>query len=359
MAELKYHVASDLFPMMSGEEYKALKEDIAEHGLLEPIWVYENQIVDGRNRYRACLELGIEPEVREWSGDGSLTEFVISMNLKRRHLTNSQKAMIAVDVEKLLAKEARERQSTHKKGDVYLSQKIEQGKSAEQAAQLVGTNRQYVSDAKKLVERAPDLAENVKNGEMSMTEARREFNKRGMQQEVPIITGKYRIFYADPPWQYGNAGQDEYGHAERHYPTMSIKELCEMGEQIQGVSENDSVLFLWVTSPMLEVAFEVIRAWGFKYKTSFVWDKIKHNFGHYNSVRHELLLVCTRGSCTPDLDKKFDSVVSIERNDEHSEKPEEFRAIIDTLYTHGERIELFSRNNGVKDWKVWGNQTPN
>jgi hypothetical protein len=77
--------------------------------------------------------------------------------------------------------------------------------------------------------------------------------------------------------------------------------------------ENDAVLFLWVTSPILAEAFQIVTAWGFEYKASFVWDKIKHNMGHYNSVRHELLLICTRGSCQPDKQQLFDSVQSIER----------------------------------------------
>jgi hypothetical protein len=65
----------------------------------------------------------------------------------------------------------------------------------------------------------------------------------------------------------------------------------------------------------------VIEAWGFTYKTSFVWDKVRHNYGHYNSVRHELLLVCTRGSCTPDEPTPMpDSVVVEERSDVHSER---------------------------------------
>ena len=74
--------------------------------------------------------------------------------------------------------------------------------------------------------------------------------------------------------------------------------------------------------------------------------------GHYNSVRHELLLVCTRGSCLPDVAKLFDSVQSIERT-AHSAKPEEFRQIIDTVYPYGERIELFARRH-VAGWAAWG-----
>jgi N6-adenosine-specific RNA methylase IME4 len=109
-----------------------------------------------------------------------------------------------------------------------------------------------------------------------------------------------------------------------------------------------------VTSPILEESFQVIRAWGFKYKASFVWDKVHHNMGHYNSVRHEFLLVCVRGSCQPDVRKLFDSVQSIERT-EHSKKPAEFYGIIETIYTNGDRLEMFARNPR-EGWKGYGHQ---
>ena len=179
------------------------------------------------------------------------------------------------------------------------------------------------------------------------------------QSAPPLPNGKYRIFYADPPWSYGNSGvigpTDNYGHVHRHYPSMSIAELCAMGPAVRDMAEDDAVLFMWVTSPLLEECFEVIRAWGFKYKTSFVWDKVRHNFGHYNSVRHELLLVCTRGSCTPDNPRLYDSVQTIERSDTHSEKPGEFRDMIGELYEYGGRIELFARVN-TDGWEAWGNE---
>lgn len=179
------------------------------------------------------------------------------------------------------------------------------------------------------------------------------------QDAPPLPTGKYRVFYADPPWSYGNSGvigpNDNYGHVQRHYPSMSIAELCAMGPAVRDMAEDNAVLFMWVTSPLLEACFEVVRAWGFKYKTSFVWDKVRHNFGHYNSVRHELLLVCTRGSCTPDSPKLYDSVQTIERSEVHSQKPDEFRDIIEDLYKYGARIELFARN-AANGWEVWGNE---
>ena len=179
--------------------------------------------------------------------------------------------------------------------------------------------------------------------------------RRAPVVEPPPLTGKYRVIYADPPWKYndnGVIGNDNYGRAERHYPTLSIAQLCEL--PVKELAESNAVLFLWVTSPLLEESFKVIREWGFIYKTSFVWDKVKHNYGHYNSVRHEFLLVCTRGSCTPDVTKLFDSVQSVEKSAKHSEKPENFRHIIDTLYPAGDRIELFARRSHAK-WDAWGN----
>lgn len=161
---------------------------------------------------------------------------------------------------------------------------------------------------------------------------------------------KYRVIYADPPWSYNDKQNVEVlGGAEKHYLTMPLDDICKLPIP----AEDNSVLFIWVTSPMLEDSFKVINAWGFKYKTSFVWDKVAHNMGHYNSVRHEFLLICTRGSCTPDVAKLFDSVVSIERT-EHSRKPREFRDMIDTLYPIGNRLEMFARE-APEGWDVWGN----
>ena len=169
----------------------------------------------------------------------------------------------------------------------------------------------------------------------------------------PIIPDNvYRIIYADPPWAYNDKQNTEkLGGAKKHYPTMSIKELCDM--ELPKIEDN-AVLFLWVTSPLLEECFDVIRSWGFKYKTSFVWDKVKHNMGHYNSVRHEFLLVCTKGSCTPDNTKLYDSVQSIEKTG-HSKKPDKFYEIIETLYPYGNKIELFARNKR-DGWEAYGNQ---
>jgi N6-adenosine-specific RNA methylase IME4 len=187
-----------------------------------------------------------------------------------------------------------------------------------------------------------------------LMEARRLQNKAERQDPGPLPEGIYRVFYADPPWQYKSGGMPQYGSAEVHYPDMGLEELRAL--PVKEHAANDAVLFLWVTSPMLPDAFPLLEAWGFTYKTSFVWNKARHNYGHYSSVRHEFLLLATRGSCLPENDTLFESIQTIERTLKHSEKPKEFRNIIDTMYPTGARIELFARGALPQAWEAWGNE---
>jgi len=377
----EFHEVANIFPMMQGDEFDALKNDIEANGLREPIWLHQDgRIIDGRNRYLACCELSIEPTYRTWNGSGSLVAFVVSLNLHRRHLDVGQRGMIGLTVKRMLAEEIaatisdKRREAANVRwsnanefetdmqliefDQLHEEQEAPRDALAE-AAEVVGVSKNTMIRAQAIERHAPDLAAKVAAGDVSLNAAYREVQHQQKKQAPPLPTNKYRVWYADPPWEYGNAGvigeTDNYGHAARHYPTMSIAELCDMGAQVKEVCEPDAVLFMWVTSPLLEECFDVIRAWGFQYKTSFVWDKVGHNYGHYNSVRHELLLVCTRGSCTPDDKTLYDSVVSIEKSRIHSEKPAEFRRMIDSLYTWGKRIELFARC-GADGWDAWGNE---
>lgn len=91
---MKTHALCEMWPEMSADEFAALTEDIRANGLREPIWTYRGEILDGRHRYRACVATGITPTTREYEGD-SPSAFVVSMNLHRRHLDTSQRAMVA------------------------------------------------------------------------------------------------------------------------------------------------------------------------------------------------------------------------------------------------------------------------
>ena len=89
---MKFHPVANIFPMMSKLEFQELKEDIQKNGLIEAIWTFKGKIIDGRNRFLACKKIGVEPLFIEWiSNNGtSLLDFVISLNLKRRHQHQQQ-----------------------------------------------------------------------------------------------------------------------------------------------------------------------------------------------------------------------------------------------------------------------------
>ena len=172
----------------------------------------------------------------------------------------------------------------------------------------------------------------------------------------PLPDGVYRVIYADPPWEYGDKRTNDAnsGSAESQYPTMPIDEIC--GLAVAEIAAADSVLFLWATAPLLTEAIQVIESWGFTYKAQFVWDKVKGFNGHYNDVRHELLLVATRGSCVPKIDTLDPSIVQAKRT-QHSRKPDCFYELIERMYPPGERthVELFARRSR-NGWQSWGNQ---
>ena len=179
---MNIHHVANLFPFMSAEEFAALKSDIERNGQREPIWTYRDKIIDGRNRYRACAELGIKPLTREWSGEdnnGALVAFVISLNLHRRHLSSSQKAIVALEVEKQLAIQAKanmsagggyRRNKSNGTGLQIISNPID---SAAQAAEIVGSNRAYVVDAKRVALTAPELIEHIVTGVLTIPEAKK------------------------------------------------------------------------------------------------------------------------------------------------------------------------------------------
>lgn len=172
----------------------------------------------------------------------------------------------------------------------------------------------------------------------------------------PLPDGVYRVIYADPPWEYGDkrTNDEQSGSAESQYQTMPIEAIC--GMPVRDIAGPDSVLFLWATAPLLPEAMRVVEAWGFDYKAQFIWDKEKGFNGHYNDVRHELLLIATRGSCVPSVDTLDPSVIA-EKKTRHSKKPDRFYELIERLYPLGKstHVELFARRSR-NGWDSWGNE---
>ena len=197
VGESRFHEVTGIFPPMEESEYMSLVADIQEHGLREPIWTYQGKIIDGRHRSRACKQLGIEPTYREWDGNGSLIAFVVSLNFERRHLTSSQRAIIALDVERRLAHEVQEKEKERKcvttleifpKSSRVLpyKQKIH---AASQAAALTRTNAHYVTDAKKITQTAPELEPLIKHGTLTLPEAKKlaKLPEKQRQEAIHLV----------------------------------------------------------------------------------------------------------------------------------------------------------------------------
>jgi len=164
------HPIAELFPPHTAAEYEQLKADIAQRGQLEPVHIANGMVIDGRARVRACVELGIAPLVKQYTGD-DLAGFACAMNLHRRHMTPSQRAALAVELLPYIEAESAMRQESSRFGAGENSGAANAGESRQHAADATGANARYVSDLKRLSQTHPDLYDEVKHGPLSVADA--------------------------------------------------------------------------------------------------------------------------------------------------------------------------------------------
>lgn len=157
MTEYEFHETANAFPYINGDAYETLKEDIRINGIIEPIYIFEGKIIDGRNRYRIAKDLGLdEVPTQSYDGDNPIN-FVQSMNLHRRQLTPSQKAAAAAFLSEF-------KQGQHSEEEEYETQ--------ETIAKKLGISRRMVVEATSLKRKADaDLIERVKCGDISLHNA--------------------------------------------------------------------------------------------------------------------------------------------------------------------------------------------
>jgi N6-adenosine-specific RNA methylase IME4 len=162
------------------------------------------------------------------------------------------------------------------------------------------------------------------------------------------------VILADPAWTFSVYNEDTGSDraAANHYPTMTLADI----KALKIPAAKDCVLFLWATVPMLPQAIETMAAWGFTYKSHFVWLKDKLGLGFWNRNQHELLFVGTRGHIPcPAPGTQFSSVIEAPRG-KHSEKPAIARIMITTMFPNVPKLEMFARGERVTGWDFWGNE---
>lgn len=173
---------------------------------------------------------------------------------------------------------------------------------------------------------------------------------------------KYQIIYADPPWAYRqkqinfqsyDKGKKYENDVTEHYGTMTNDDIKAL--KVSDLADTNCLLFLWVTSPNLDVGIETGKSWGFEYKTvAFVWDKQRTNYGFYTLSQCELCLVFKKGKIPDKAVTNIKQFLS-EKLGKHSEKPAEIRNRIEQMFPTQNKIELFARQK-TEGWDTWGNE---
>lgn len=376
---MEFHSVANIFPLMSTTEFKTFVDDIRANGLHEPIWTWQGQIIDGRNRYNACIELGIEPTYREWQGDESdLRSFVISANLHRRHLSESQRARIAADIETLEHGGERSQDANLHLDSVTRARAAEMFNVSSRSVADASSVRDngipeldiLVQQDKITVSAGARIAKESKNFQQEVvkrirqgaraSDAIRETRRVQIRESLDDISareaketeGVFDVIVIDPPWEMKKIERDErQNQVEFEYPTMTV-------EQIKNVTlplADDCHVWLWATQHYLKDAFELLGAWDLKYVCTFVWHK-PGGFQPYELPQFncEFALYARRG--TPKfLDTKDFKLCFEAPRGKHSEKPELFYDTVRRV-TAGRRLDMFNRR-AIEGFETYGNET--
>jgi len=225
----------------------------------------------------------------------------------------------------------------------------------------LGLSKKTAASAQELAALPLETRDAIAKQEVSLRDVQRDGRREARVDRLtnialgntPLCTERrYPIIYADPPWRYEQVRTDSRA-IENHYPTMPLEDICAV--DVGALATDDAVLFLWVPMPKLEEGLQVVRAWGFRYRTGLVWDKGQIGMGHYVRQQHELVFVAVKGDPpTPPDAARPASVVHAPRG-AHSVKPAVFYELIERMYPTFPKIELFARTARA-GWAAWGNQ---
>ncbi len=332
---MEFHAIANIFPMMSTAEYDQLKADISANGLLEPIVIYNGLILDGRNRYLACADLGITPEYETYNGDDPRA-FVISKNLHRRHLNETQRAVVA-------SKLANMPKHLHKTdSSINLSQT--------EAGNLLNISVPTIKRIKEIERKAPELLPKMERGEITANEAIKTIKNKKRKEDIAIQVEeikandykppekKYDVIVIDPPWPYGTKYDANARRAANPYPEMSLDEI----KAIKLPSANDCILWLWTTHKFMRYSFDLLDEWGFRDVAILTWCKSKMGLGAWLRSQSEFCIMAVRGK--PKVNLTNQTTVLNAPMREHSRKPDEFYSMVDALCV-GYKIDWFSREH--------------
>jgi N6-adenosine-specific RNA methylase IME4 len=289
-------------------------------------------------------------------------------NTYRKDFTLSEAVAIKRAVEPLEKAAAKERQ---REGGRHGGQRsgnlpeASKGNAADKAAKATGMGRRTLEKAEAIVaaaeaepERFGKLLEDMdRTGRVDGPHRRLKVIRQAeaIRAEPPPFPGNgpYRVIVADPPWPYEVSKEDPSCRATHPYPQMSIRQICET--DVGSLAHDDSVLWLWTTNHHMREAFAILDAWGFEQKTILTWAKDKMGRGDWLRGQTEHCILAVRGSPTVEL-KNHTTLLCAPRR-AHSEKPDEFYALVESLCPAPRYAYLWSRM--ARDgWDGHGDEYP-
>lgn len=372
MIEIKKEF-KNLIPALSAEEYAQLEANILNEGIREPIITWNGYIIDGHNRYDIATRFDLEYKTtsKHFETEESVKEWMILNQFGRRNLSNYQRSVLALQLEEVFSKKAKEKEYERKTTFVK-SQKsnLETVNTNKEISKLSGIGQQTISRVKVIQEKAPEeIKQKLATGEVSINAAYKEIKKEEKKTQrieeinkqlieietgnMPELEGLFDVISVDPPWNYEGENKkitsfDSVGRRVANpYPEMSTEEI----KKIELPLKKDSIVFLWTTHKFLPDAFEILKEWNLQYKATLVWNKEKMGMGAWFRMQCEFCLVGIKGKPYFENTKYRDILTEARR--EHSRKPDCFFSMIEEI-TLGRRLEYFSREkrNG---WEVFGN----
>ena len=238
--EFKIHPVANLFPMMSGEPFTSLVDDIKKNGLQNPVVMQGDTLIDGRNRMAACTAAGVKPHFTEYEGKDVVT-FIISSNLHRRHLTESQRAMVAARLANMDVGDAHRPNKVGKLAD--LPNPVTQSRAAE----MLNVSPRSVRDAKVIEREAPELAERISSGEITVHAA-----KAIVRPHVANNSGDNEWYTPKP---YIAAAREVMGGIDLD-PASSVEANKVVGATVFHTAEDNGLKQEWAKRLWLNPPFE-------------------------------------------------------------------------------------------------------
>ncbi len=341
-------------------DLRTLAASIDDVGLLHPVVVTpEGRLIAGQRRLEACRLLG-------WS---EVPVTVVDLyqaargeaheNFVRKDLLPSEIVALKRAIEPLERREARQRQEERADlchpATVAECPRADPGDARDRISRYLGLGRTTIERAEAVVEAAEEEPEEYghlveqmdRSGKVAGAYRRLEVLRQAKVLDATppqLPSGPFQVIVADPPWRYDSGNS-------LPYPTMDIEEIKAM--PVVEIADDNAILWLWTTNAHLRIAFDVVEAWGFEYRTLLTWVKDRMGTGEWLRGQTEQCMLAIRGKPVF-LHGNHTTVLEAARR-EHSRKPEEFYALVEAT-SPGGKLELFCRKHR-DGWRAYGNDT--